>query len=384
MFFEFYVNKIKYSMANIVIDQFEDEDLMLIDSDREYYCSPFTKSTGFTLLMKLVLIPNTDIKILENEIKNNDINIKNAQGLTALMIACRNSKICNNMNTIKLLLNSKANVDLQDNCGWSALMMASRYSNSDSSIEIVKLLFDHKANVDLQDNYGWSALMIASRYSNETIKLLLDHKANIDLQNSNGWSALIIASRYSNEKSTIETVKLLLDYKANVDLQNNNNLNALMLTSRYSNEKSSIETAKLLLNHMINNNNNFEMTNELFGLINDDMLDYFVHKNIHNIDKVIDNLKYNVIDITKVIHTLHKNHMRYKVYFDDVMSNIIKCRNAFYFDPDNIYNKIVILSNNNFSHSEITDEHKNKISMLLGCVSNNKKVLLEFRDYLVL
>lgn len=45
----------------------------------------------------------------------------------------------------------RKNINLKNNNGETALMLASKYSNTDSSIETVKILIDYGANVNLQD-----------------------------------------------------------------------------------------------------------------------------------------------------------------------------------------------------------------------------------------
>jgi ankyrin repeat protein len=95
--------------------------------------------------------------------------------------------------------------------GWTALMFASRSSNKDSSIETVKLLIDSGAYLNLQDVDGWTALISASRYSNtdssiETVKLLIDSGADINIMTFHGDTCLSYLVRYSNSLDIIKTV----------------------------------------------------------------------------------------------------------------------------------------------------------------------------------
>jgi ankyrin repeat protein len=56
-------------------------------------------------------------------------------------------------------------------------MFASKYSKENT----VKLLIDAGANLDIQNNDGWTALMFASRYSTEnTCKILIDSGAKVN------------------------------------------------------------------------------------------------------------------------------------------------------------------------------------------------------------
>ncbi len=142
----------------------------------------------------------------------NDINLKNNNGLTALMFASKYSNTTSSLETVKLLIDSGADVNLRDDNGWAALMIASRYSNSTSSLETVKLLVDAGADLDIQNTDAWTALMMATVYSAnessfETVKLLIDAGADVNIQKTNGYTALTFANN-------IEFVKLLLDNKA--------------------------------------------------------------------------------------------------------------------------------------------------------------------------
>ncbi len=131
--------------------------------------------------------------------------------------------------------------------------MASRYSNTTSSIETVRLLLDSGADVNVKKNDKYTPLLISSQNSNgtssiETVKLLLDSGANINDKTKKGNAALMLASYKSNDTSSNETVKLLLDSGADVNLKNINDKTALNLAS-YNNN---IETIKLLLDYGAN------------------------------------------------------------------------------------------------------------------------------------
>ena len=69
-----------------------------------------------------------------------------------MLLAARNG----NIEEINRLLNP--DVNLKNNKGETALMMASKYSNDTSSLETVRLLLDQGADVNLKTNDGWSAL----------------------------------------------------------------------------------------------------------------------------------------------------------------------------------------------------------------------------------
>jgi len=419
LYIQKYTNK--YTMRDIIYTQFDGEDLIHINPNKKYYCSERTRCSGWSLLMKLVVIPNVDIMLVENIIKNCDINYKNKLELTALMIACINSKICDNLDVIRLLLKYNADVNITNLNGYNVLMLYVSFANNCDD-EVIKLLLKTEINVNWQANNGDNALIIASKFSNifgnEIIKLLLENKANINLQDNNGYTALMFACINSKICDNLDAIRLLLKYNADVNITNlkgynvlmlyvsfgnncsdeviklllkteinvnwqaNNGDNALIIALKKSYPNKNNEVMQLLLDNIINKNFNIEMSNSIFKHMNNGILDYYIHQNVTCIDKVILDLKEDINDVVRFTYMFHKNHMKHKVYFDDAMEDIIEHRNHFYFHPDNIYNKIVLLCNDNFNHEKITNEHMNKINMILGSDSINKEILSSFKDYL--
>ena len=122
------------------------------DPNIEYPCSQYTNSKGFTKLMKLVMMTgkNPDIIIdIKNMIKHNKnmIDIKNEKGWTALMIAARNSNTVSNIETVKILIDAGADLNLKNNRQSTALMLANDYIG-DSSEETIKLLIETGADIN--------------------------------------------------------------------------------------------------------------------------------------------------------------------------------------------------------------------------------------------
>lgn len=107
--------------------------------------------------------------------------VKNGQHYTFV----RNCFTDSSIECVQLLLNSGANVNEKENEEWTALMLASRNCSKDSSIECVQLLLNSGANVNEKENDGWTALMLAFKYyfeesSIECIKNLVKHDADIE------------------------------------------------------------------------------------------------------------------------------------------------------------------------------------------------------------
>ncbi len=150
-----------------------------------------------------------------------DINIKNDNGITALIFASRGG----NKEVLELLLDKGADINVADNDGNTALIFASYAGNK----EIIELLLDRGINVDAVDNHGYTALKIASSYRwgcIELVKLLLDKGADVNAAHKR-WTALMEASAHGHH----EIVKLLLNRGADVNAITNNGLTALMIAS---------------------------------------------------------------------------------------------------------------------------------------------------------
>lgn len=107
---------------------------------------------------------------IENLIKIGvDVNVRDKLTFqTPTMIAVQT----NRRSTLRLLLNAKADPNLQDNKGQTALMAAANYND----VEMVKMLLEHGAKTDIKDNNGFTALS-NSEYINGTDGLEPQEKA---------------------------------------------------------------------------------------------------------------------------------------------------------------------------------------------------------------
>ena len=225
-----YMNK-KEPYSDLLSQQFEEEGIYTNpDPYKEYYCYENYKTTGFTLLMKWVLLIRKYPKLrngIKQLIKFNKmiINIRATNGYTALMIAVENARKYSTRKTVQMLINGGADINIQDNYGETALMLASKYSSSTSTGRVLKILLKMGADPNLQTfNFGRTALMYASMYSNststeKTVQMLINNGADVDLQAHCGETALMLASMFSNDISTVNTVQILIDGGSNVNLQ---------------------------------------------------------------------------------------------------------------------------------------------------------------------
>ena len=93
--------------------------------------------------------------------------------------------------TVKLLLDKGADVNMKTDNGYTALIEASENGH----IEIVKLLLDKGADVNAKDNGGNTPLILASMCGRiEVVSMLLENGADVNATTYSGYSALRLAT----------------------------------------------------------------------------------------------------------------------------------------------------------------------------------------------
>ena len=132
-------------------------------------------------------------------------------GNTALWIASCFGKT----ETVKLLVDRKASINLADRDNRTPLYTASRGDKK----EIVKLLLEKKAGIDIYDNFGTTPLFIASQFGHkDTVQLLIEKKAKVDLANEQNFTPLIIAAYHGK----MDAVRALVEGGADITIRNDN------------------------------------------------------------------------------------------------------------------------------------------------------------------
>eukprot|EP01099_Mayorella_cantabrigiensis_P003239 TRINITY_DN2519_c0_g1_i1.p1 TRINITY_DN2519_c0_g1~~TRINITY_DN2519_c0_g1_i1.p1 ORF type:complete len:137 (+),score=39.79 TRINITY_DN2519_c0_g1_i1:478-888(+) len=95
-----------------------------------------------------------------------------------------------------MLIEGKADINLQNKSGFSPLMRAAANGYS----EIVQMLIQEKANLNLVDNDGWTALIFAIRYADKDICLdLINAKADHTMRQKYGLDGLAMARHLLSE-----------------------------------------------------------------------------------------------------------------------------------------------------------------------------------------
>jgi serine/threonine-protein phosphatase 6 regulatory ankyrin repeat subunit B len=113
-----------------------------------------------------------------------DVNIKDAKGITALVVAVNNG----NNGLAELLIDSGADVNVR--VARISLLLLSLY---DENYALAKLLIEEGIDVNIQDNNGMTALMIVVGSENlELTKLLIKKGADVKAVDDYGRTALML------------------------------------------------------------------------------------------------------------------------------------------------------------------------------------------------
>jgi len=212
------------------------------DPKVEYLCYNKTYSTGFTKLMKFVMLTKQYPELLTNireliemdkskpksfksflGIDDSLINKQNDKGFTALTLACPNVGIFTTNDTVQLLIDLGANVNCGEKTGMTAIMLCQP--------ECIHLLINAGANLNTKNKDGFTALMYYSSWGhNKQVEILINAGALLDLQNSDGATALMLS------KNPL-TVTLLLNAGADPSLKNNKGKTALTIATENKNDE---------------------------------------------------------------------------------------------------------------------------------------------------
>lgn len=134
------------------------------------------------------LLTNVDLKT--------DVNIRDSDNHTPLILACGNPKEVateGHVKAIHLLLAGGANVNAEDDGGYSALDLAVINNN----IDVVKLLLEYKCNASHRNQDGFTPLHSACRYGFQDIaSLLVSAGADLTITDGQGRTPVQLAQRY--------------------------------------------------------------------------------------------------------------------------------------------------------------------------------------------
>lgn len=152
---------------------------------------------------------------------NNDIDVKDEEGKTALMRADEEG----DTEAIEKLLGKGADIEVKDDYGNTILMEAI----DQDQIEAVKLLIDKGADIEAINDNGYNAIMWAAcKGQTDIVDLLISKGANIEASNiDEGETPLLLATAEGHN----ETVELLLDKGADIEAKSSKGETALILAA---------------------------------------------------------------------------------------------------------------------------------------------------------
>ena len=137
-----------------------------------------------------------------------DVNAKNNDGNTALMMASWNGHI----EVVRFLLKNGADVNAKNNDDNTALQTASMNGRT----EIVAMLLNNGADVNMKDEEGTTALSAASEAGEtEVVKLLLKNGADVNVIDDNEYTALDWAEEFGHT-SVVELLEKAIESEKKV------------------------------------------------------------------------------------------------------------------------------------------------------------------------
>lgn len=225
-------------------------DSIILGSDQEYFYNSWLnkalKNNNISETKKLIKL-GANLNYQEKE-----------SGDFPLLIAFYNDN--DSMGCFKLLINAKADINLQNWEGDSLLHKAIKYGRKN----IVKLLINAKINLDLQNIEYETPLMLSIIHKNEDLsELLINSKTNINLKNRKGKTALILASENGQKR----IIQKLIESKAEINLKDNDGNTALTIADK----KNYKEIAILLMEEIKKNKKNLGL--ELINSIKKNNID---------------------------------------------------------------------------------------------------------------
>jgi len=158
------------------------------------------------------------LKILDQGI---DIEVRNQDGATALLIATHNNAVA----AARILIDAGADVNAMNHIQDSPYL----YAGAEGKLEILKMTLEHGADLSSINRYGGTALIPAAHHGHvDTVRELLATAIDIDHVNNLGWTALIEAVILGDGKTRyIEIVGLLLAAGANPAIADREGVSAL-------------------------------------------------------------------------------------------------------------------------------------------------------------
>ena len=183
-----------------------------------------------------------------------DIDARNSEGETMLMIAARNGFNEN----VKDLLHKNATINLQNKFGTAALMFAANQGHTGT----VEILLEQGADPDHQDKTGDTALKVAANKGfTGVVSALLKYNATLDTQTDLGHTAFMVIKallkhnasdemQHEFSQTALSVVQVLLKQNAILDTQTDLGYTGFQFSAYNDNE----EVAKILKQYILYKN----------------------------------------------------------------------------------------------------------------------------------
>ncbi|MFD0621155.1 ankyrin repeat domain-containing protein [Paenibacillus sp. GCM10027629] len=142
-----------------------------------------------------------------------DINVRNKQKRTAILIAAMND----HLEAVSFLVEAGANVDLQDETCFNPFL----FGCINGKLELVKLMIKANTNIELLTRFGGVGITPASEKGHVEVvrELLKTTDINVNHTNICGWTPLIEAIILNDGGEKQQTIiKLLIEHGANVHM----------------------------------------------------------------------------------------------------------------------------------------------------------------------
>ena len=198
-----------------------------LDDNNNFHVHPDPDSTAL-----MIACCNDNLEMVKLLLNNNaDPNIQNGRKSTALIYACRSSKM------FQLLLDHNADTNITDPFNGSVLLWACVACN----VKVVQILLEKNPELlNIKESRGITELYVASQSGClPIVQCLLQAHADPNIPNPKGDTPLHIASYYGYQK----VVKCLLQAQANPNFQDKSGVTPLHLVC----QKGKFDIAELLL-----------------------------------------------------------------------------------------------------------------------------------------